>query len=167
MAERTLILDSRQIEQKIQRIAHQIHEHTFKEKEIVVVGVQFKGVEFARRLVEVLRNISALEIELYTIGFEKDKPLRDEVRFEGDVAHMKNKVVFLVDDVINSGRTLIYAAKFLLDASPKQLKTATLVDRIHRRFPIHADFVGLTLSTNLKEHVEVDLTSKEHGVYLE
>jgi pyrimidine operon attenuation protein / uracil phosphoribosyltransferase len=167
MADKTLILTDRQIDQKIQRIAHQIHELVFSEKEIFVVGVEKNGVEFASRLVKVLGDISEVKIHQYSIGIQKDKPSANEVRFEGDLSAMKNKTVFLVDDVLNSGRTLIYAMRYLLEAYPKQLKTAALVDRIHRRFPIRADFVGLTLSTNLKEHVEVVLTPGKESVYLE
>lgn len=167
MADKTIILTDRQIDQKIQRIAHQIHELVFSEKEIFVVGIEKNGVEFASRLTKVLNEISDVKIHQCALGIQKDKPSANEVRFDGDLSAMKNKTVFLVDDVLNSGRTLIYAVRYLLDAYPKQLKTATLVDRIHRRFPIRADFVGLTLSTNLKEHVDVDLTPGKEAAYLE
>lgn len=160
-----LILDSKQIAQKIARMAHHIYEIHYKEKNIIIVGVRDRGFEVARRIADQLRSISELEVELYSISLDKDKP-QNEVNFEGDVKNLKGNVVVLVDDVLNSGRTLIYAAKYLLDAYPRILATATLVDRIHRRFPIRADYVGLTLSTNLREHIAVELGKKD-AVYLE
>jgi pyrimidine operon attenuation protein/uracil phosphoribosyltransferase len=89
------------------------------------------------------------------------------MNFNGNLKDLKGKQVVLVDDVLNSGRTLMYASRYLLDAEVKQLSIATLIDRFHRRFPMRANFVGLTLSTNLKEHVTVDFTSKKESVHLE
>ncbi|MFT5247308.1 MAG: pyrimidine operon attenuation protein/uracil phosphoribosyltransferase, partial [Gammaproteobacteria bacterium] len=113
MADKTIILTDRQIDQKIQRIAHQIHELVFSEKEIFVVGIEKNGVEFANRLTRVLGEISNVKINQCAIGIQKDKPSANEVRFDGDLSAIKNKTVFLVDDVINSGRTLIYAVQYL------------------------------------------------------
>jgi pyrimidine operon attenuation protein/uracil phosphoribosyltransferase len=89
------------------------------------------------------------------------------VQFDGETGSLKNKNVILVDDVLNSGRTLIYAAQFILNEGPKALSTATLVDRVHRKFPIRADYVGMTLSTNLKEHVAVIKEKGKYCAYLE
>ena len=165
--ERTLILESKQIGQKLTRMAHEIHENNYLEKEIVLVGVVGRGLEVAERLFSALKTIAACEVNLYQIEINKDKPLSSDVKFNGDIKLLKGKSVILIDDVLNSGRTLIYAAKYLLDAEPRSLATATLVDRFHRRFPVRADYVGLTLSTNLKEHITVEMEKGKEAVYLE
>ncbi len=165
--EKTLILESKQISQKLTRMAHEIHENNYLEKEIVLVGVVGRGLEVAERLFSALKSIATCEVNLYQIEINKDKPLSSDVKFNGDIKLLKGKSVILIDDVLNSGRTLIYAAKYLLDAEPRSLATATLVDRFHRRFPVRADYVGLTLSTNLKEHITVEMEKGKEAVYLE
>lgn len=165
--ERTLILESRQIGQKLTRMAHEIHENNYLEKEIVLVGVVGRGLEVAERLFSALKSIATCDVHLHQIEINKDKPLSADMKFSGDIKLLKGKSVILIDDVLNSGRTLIYAAKYLLDAEPRSLATATLVDRFHRRFPVRADYVGLTLSTNLKEHITVEMEKGKEAVYLE
>lgn len=167
MRERSLILDSAQIAQKLMRMAHEIHENNYLEKELTLVGVVGRGSEVAVRLGKLLASISDLSIFVENIELDKEKPLNSEATYSGELKALKGKSVVLVDDVLNSGRTLIYAAKFLLDAEPKKLATAALVDRFHRKFPIHADYVGLTLSTNLKEHISVEMMKGKEAVYLE
>lgn len=148
-------------------MAHEIHENNYMEKELTLVGVVGRGSEVAARLGKLLSSISDLTVFVEKIELDKEKPLNSEVTFSGELKSLKGKSVVLVDDVLNSGRTLIYAAKFLLDAEPKKLATAALVDRFHRKFPIRADFVGLTLSTNLKEHISVEMMKGKEAVYLE
>ena len=120
----------------------------------------------AERLKELIDSISEINTTLYSIELHKDKPTTNPIVFSGDLAGLKNKAVIVVDDVLNSGRTLIHVVKFLLDYPLKSMKTVVLVDRFHRRFPVRADIVGLTLSTNMKEHVSVDF-SKPEAVYLQ
>ncbi len=166
--ESTLILDTKQVNQKLTRIAHHIYENHYKEKEIFLVGIAGRGDVIAKMIGNILRDISPINIHCLSIALNKDKPTKTSIELEGgELAAMKNKVVILVDDVLNSGRTLVYAMKFLLEAAPKNVAITTLVDRTHRRFPIHADYAGLTLSTNLKEHVRVELTPGKEAVYLD
>lgn len=165
--ERTLVLNSLQISQKITRMAYEIYERNYKSKELVLVGVKGKGSEIGERIALVLKSISPIQIISHEIELIKDNPLSSTPIFSGDVKKLKGKNIILVDDVLNSGRTLVYACQFLLNAEPAKLATATLIDRFHRRFPVHADFVGLTLSTNLKEHVTVEMPKGEEVVYLD
>jgi len=165
--EKSLILDARQIAQKLMRIAHEIHENNYKEKELILVGITGRGSEVAERLGKLLSSISDIPVSVQHIELNKEKPLSGDISYTGELRSLKGKSVILVDDVLNSGRTLIYAAKHLLDAEPKNLATATLVDRFHRKFPIRADYVGLTLSTNLKEHIAVEMDKGKESVYLE
>lgn len=163
---RTRILSSSEIEHKIRRIAHQINEEHYRERQLHLVGVMPQGFEVARRLHKELQKVSKAEILLYGLTMNKEKPWSTDMDFDGDLTAMKNKVVILIDDVLNSGKTLMYSSGFLMEANPKKMAVATLVDRIHRTFPIRADYVGLTLSTNLKEHVQVELDVKEEAAYL-
>jgi pyrimidine operon attenuation protein/uracil phosphoribosyltransferase len=98
---------------------------------------------------------------------DKVKPLARPIEFSGDLRKLKGKSVVIIDDVINSGKTLMYGAMHLLNAEPKSLTTACLVDRFHRTFPIRSDFAGLTLSTNLKEHIHVDYLRNKWSVSLQ
>jgi pyrimidine operon attenuation protein / uracil phosphoribosyltransferase len=162
----SIILNALQIDQKIVRMAHEIHENNYKEKEIILVGIVGRGLELAERLHTVLQKIAAMQVRLEKIELNKDQPLADDMKYSGQTSLLKNKSVVLIDDVLNSGRTLIFASKYLLVTEPRSLSIATLVDRYHRRFPIRADYVGLTLSTNLKEHVSVILDKGKEAVYL-
>ena len=153
---RTRILTAREIEQKLRRIAHQINEDHYKDKTLFLVGVRPQGYRVAERLAQELRAISNAEIALHSISLNKDKPWTEGMDFDGDFKAMKNKVIILVDDVLNSGETMIYGLKHFLNASLKKINTVVLVDRNHNRFPIKADYVGKRLSTSILEHVRVD-----------
>jgi pyrimidine operon attenuation protein/uracil phosphoribosyltransferase len=165
--ERTLILTAKQIHQKLTRMAHEMLENNYTEKTIVLVGVVGRGMQVAEALYKELKKITDIEVQLTSIELNKEKPLNSEMKFSGELKQLKGKSVILIDDVLNSGKTLIYATKHLLDTEPKALSTAALVDRFHRKFPIRADYVGLTLSTNLKEHIAVELDKGKEAVYLE
>ena len=162
--EKTLVLNKRQLAQKIDRLAWQIYEQNYKEKEIIIAGIANRGVLIAKRIAEKLAKISTLKLTLATIKLDKDNPY-NEIEVDINKKEYKDKVLILVDDVLNSGKTLMYGAKYFLSVPLKKLSTTVLVDRNHNRFPIKADFVGLSLSTTLKEHISVEL-EKNEGVYL-
>lgn len=159
---KTLILSATQVEQKIQRIAHQILEKNHEEKEIVLIGIANRGYLLAKKINTTLQNITEIQVTLHKLKLHKDKPLDNDVDFSADLEYLNNKSIILIDDVLNSGRTLIYATRYILEANIKYLTTVVLVDRKHRKFPIKANFVGLTLSTTLQEHISVDI--KENGM---
>ena len=162
--EKTLVLNKRQLAQKIDRLAWQIYEQNYKEKEIIIAGIANRGVLIAKRIAEKLTEISTVKLTLATIKLDKDNPY-NEIEVDISEKEYKDKVLILVDDVLNSGETLMYGAKYFLSVPLKKLSTIVLVDRNHNRFPIKADFVGLSLSTTLKEHISVEL-EKNEGVYL-
>lgn len=164
--ERTIILNKKQISQKITRIAHEIYENNFQEKSICVMGIHGDGYLLAERISKSLKKIADFDIEIFKIEMDKKKPLSSGLNVNIEPTDVKNKVVILIDDVLNSGKTLVYATKFLLDYNVKSIQTVCLVDRKHRKFPIRADFVGLTLSTTLQEHINVEL-GKNDVVFLE
>lgn len=164
---RTLILTSKQIEQKINRIAYQIYENNSDEKEIFIAGIADNGYLLAKRIADVFQKISKIKATLIEIKFDKENPFTTEVKLKLSDKELKNKVVILVDDVLNSGKTLIFGAKLFLNTPVKRLTTAVLVDRGHNRYPIKADVVGLSLSTTMQEHITVELNKKgKEAAYL-
>lgn len=161
-----IILTNRQVEQKIKRIAYQIYETNSNEKEIVIAGISSSGYLLAKKLETVLKNISDLNLITCEVIVDKKNPLnRIEVSAEPSV--YKNKSLVLVDDVLNSGTTLIYSIKHFLDVPLKRLKTAVLVDRDHKKYPVNADFKGISLSTSIKEHITVKFLDESITVFLE
>ena len=163
------ILDSKQIERKLERIARQILEDHYVESSLILIGIEGQGMEVARRLNKTLDSIGKLKVNLESISLHKDNPLDNPINCSLDTKEIKGKVVVIVDDVLNSGRTMIYAVKHILESEPKGVYTATLIDRIHRSFPVRADYCGLSLSTHVDQHITVDLNknSDKDSVYLE
>jgi pyrimidine operon attenuation protein / uracil phosphoribosyltransferase len=163
---KTLILTSDQIHQKINRIAYEIYENNYDEKEIILAGIVGNGYLLAERITKALRNISPLKITLIDVVIDKKNPVANKTQIKLTDADLTNKVIILVDDVLNSGKTLIFGAKPFLNCPIKRLTTVVLVDRGHNRYPIKADFVGLSLSTTLQEHITVEMTVGKEKAYL-
>lgn len=166
---RTLILDKKQIYQKSIRIAYQILEDNFEEKSLVLVGIADRGYVFAKRLQQILQHIAPDKtIALINVSISKTKRSL-EASTDVPIETAKNKVIILVDDVLNSGRTLAYGLGMFLNVPLKKIRTAVLIDRSHHQFPLFSDYYGLKLSTILKEHVEVELEEfdqKEDAAWL-
>lgn len=162
-----LILNKKQIDQKINRIAYQILEDNLDEKEVVLAGIWDRGYKLAVRLKKVLQEIAVINVTLLRVDLEKQNSKLVAKTDLGE-SEWKNKVVILVDDVLNSGKTLAYGLGVFLNTPHKKIRTVVLVDRSHKIFPIATDFVGLELSTILKEHVDVviDVEGEEDRVYL-
>jgi|TARA_B110000503_G_scaffold93005_1_gene140280 pyrimidine operon attenuation protein/uracil phosphoribosyltransferase len=151
---RKIILNTVQVNQKITRIAHQIIESNIDEKEVIIAGIEKNGYIIAIKLKEILTKISDLNITTCSVKINKNNPL-DEVVTSLSKEEYGNKSLVLVDDVLNSGATLIYAIKHFLDTEIKQFKTAVLVNRNHKKYPVKADFKGISLSTTTISHVKV------------
>src|ERR1700712_4947120 len=152
-----LILNSQQIQQKIDRIAYQILEDNFDEKEIVIAGMLPRGGFLAARLKKVLDEIAPFKSKLLTIDLDRfSTSLNAKIDFDLEICN--DKAVILVDDVLNSGKSLAYGFGVFLDVPLKRLRTVVLVDRNHKNFPINTDYSGIALSTIIKEHIEVVLS---------
>lgn len=164
-AERTLVLDHERVNRKLKRIAVQLHEENHAEKAIVLIGIAPRGARLAQRLKELIAADNGPRVDLVELSLDKSRPLEAPVQLGVDLDALKGRVVVLVDDVLMSGRTLMYAVAHLIRVPLKKLTTVVLVDRRHRSFPIRADIVGLTLSTTLQEHISVELGRKD-AVYL-
>lgn len=160
------ILNQLEIEQKINRLAHELLENCFEEKEIFIAGISGNGSLLAEKLKTILAQNTNQLIHVIDISVNKDEPWSKPITLSVAEDSLKNAYIILVDDVLNSGKTMQYALVKLLERPTKAIKTLALVDRSHRRYPIKADFVGLSLSTTLKERVEVDLSSNNAHAFL-
>lgn len=152
--ESSIILTNEQIENKTRRIAYQIYEVNFNEKEIFIAGITGNGFLFAKKIAAVLTKISDLNVVLCEVYIDKKNPL-NKITTSINSSDYKNKSLVLVDDVLNSGTTLIYGIKHFLEVPLKRFKTAVLINRNHKKYPVKADFKGISLSTSLKEHISV------------
>lgn len=162
---KTSILNATQIQQKVERMAWQLLEMHHTESELVLVGIATNGHELAKRMAAVLQRISQVEISLHRMDLNKKNLLDNAARILPG-KDLNGCCVVVVDDVLNTGGTMMYALKHFLDYRIKRLSTAVLVDRSHRNFPVKADVKGLVLSTTLLEHVDVVLDAADESVYL-
>jgi pyrimidine operon attenuation protein/uracil phosphoribosyltransferase len=160
------ILNHLDIQTKITRLAHEVLENSFEEPVLYIGGICGNGILIAERLKEIISAHSTQEIHVFEIVINKEEPWKDPVKLTLEESRLKNAYIVLVDDVLNSGKTMQYALMKFLEGPTKSIKTVALVDRTHRRYPIKADFVGLSLSTTLKERVEVELNSTSSRAFL-
>lgn len=163
---KSIILNNEEVQHKVKRIAYEIYESNINEKEVILAGIQKNGFILAEKLKDALVDISSIEVTLCAITMDKRNP-REGVQTSIPAEEYKNKSLVLVDDVLNSGTTLIYAAKLFLEVPLKRFKTAVLVNRNHKKYPIKADFKGISLSTSLQEHVSVEFIGESAIAYLE
>lgn len=159
------ILTNSQIKRKIKRISLQIIESNVEEKEVVLAGIEQNGFLLAKELNKVITELSNLNIKLCSLKIDKKNPLNN-ISTSLNSSEYKNKSIVVVDDVLNSGSTLMYAVKHFLDTELRQLKTAVLVDRNHKKYPIKADFKGVSLSTSIQNHVQVQFDKNSIEAFL-
>ena len=164
--EKNIILDHKDIQNRVRRIAYQIYESNVEEEELVIAGIEKGGFVLAKMIKKQLDAISDSKNYLCKVSIDKEEPL-NTIRTSIESKDYSHKSIVLVDDVLNSGSTLMYAVRHFLDVPLKQFKTAVLVNRNHKRFPIKADFKGISLSTSLKEHVNVNLEKSPYEAYLD
>lgn len=160
-----IILTEQQIQQITKRIAYQIYETFIDENEVVIAGIANSGYVFAQKITDEVEKISDLKVTLGRMEINKQDPLQ-EIRTNLQKQDYENKAVILVDDVMNSGATLIYGVKYFLDVPVKKFKTAVLIDRNHKKFPVKADFKGISLSTSSLEHIQVVFNEDEEYAFL-
>jgi len=150
----TTILTHAQIDHKIRRIALQILESNSSSDKIILAGIAQNGYIIAEKLKNAIADYSNVNTVLCKVSINK-KELHSPITLSITEEEYKNESVVLIDDVLNSGGTLIYGVKHFLNTPLKQLKTAVLINRNHKKYPIKADFKGLSLSTSIHEHIEV------------
>ncbi|WP_338409982.1 phosphoribosyltransferase family protein [uncultured Flavobacterium sp.] len=160
-----IILHKEEIQHKIKRIAYQIYETFVDEEEVVLAGISANGYLFAKKIAEELHKISPIKITMCEVFINKTNP-QEQIKTSIDKFEYSNKGLVLIDDVLNSGTTLIYGVKHFLEVPLNKFKTAVLVDRNHKKYPVKADFKGISLSTSLQEHIQVVLEKENMYVFL-
>lgn len=161
----TLVLNHKQIQQKIIRMAYEIYERNSSEEVLLFAGIKGMGSLLASALAKTLEEISPLKAKVIEIMLDKQDVNRGEVTLSQNI-DLTNKCVIIVDDVLNTGKTLMYALKPFLDAPIKKMEVAVLVNRSHKLFPVTPDYTGLELATTLSEHITVDLYKENQTVHL-
>ncbi len=160
-----LILDQERISYKLRRMAYEIWERNSDEKEIILIGVEKGGKILADNLSALLNEISPLKVHTTSVNINKKNPINHALDFE---MNLSGKTVVLCDDVVNSGKTIMYSLNAILSFDLKKVMVAVLVDRKHKSFPVASDIVGHTVATTIQDHIEVETKGKTiTAVYLE
>lgn len=165
MSTKTKIVDAAQVKKIIRRMAYQIYERNFEAKELVLAAITGQGIEVSKQLAEELGEISKIKVQMVEIFIDKENPTVKDTLVKPDIK-LNGKTIIMVDDVLNTGRTLVYSMMPFLEAKVKSVQVAVLVDRNHPSFPVNADYKGISLQTTLQEHVSVEIEKKKINVYL-
>lgn len=164
--EKTIILNDRQIAQRIRRIAYELYEANVNENQVVLAGIIGNGYILTQMIAKELESISPIKVILCEVKINKKNP-REKITTSISVSEYQNQSLVLIDDVLHTGTTLIYGVKHFLAVPLIQFKTVVLVDRNHKRYPIKADYKGISLSTSLNENVAVEFKDGEALALLE
>jgi len=161
------ILTAQVAEKKLRRMAYEILENNAGEQQLILAGIRESGSVIARAIEHQLREIAGdvLKTRLISISLDKKNPgtvtLSESLSFD-------DQVIIVIDDVANSGRTLLYAMKPFLEYHPRKIESLVLVERSHKAFPVQPDYTGLSLSTTLQEHIYVEVEGDQvRGAWLE
>ena len=154
---KNIILDSNDIVNKIRRISFEIIEKNIEEKDIYLIGILPNGKYLSEKIKFYIEDNSSLNVRLYLIDIDKKNLSVKSILPKEAIGEIKNKVIVLVDDVMNSASTFMYSIKEILNYQPKEIQIAGLIERYYKNFPISPNFKGLELSTSKSEHVKVEL----------
>jgi pyrimidine operon attenuation protein/uracil phosphoribosyltransferase len=165
VAAKNLILSKEVAEKKMQRIALEIAGQLYGEIEpLIIIGITGSGMVIAKKLFKLLETLLEIPVQLISCQLNKRNP---GVITYSEQIDFNNKNVLLADDVTNSGRTLLYALKPLLEFHPKRIQTMSLVERMHKSFPVKIDYIGLSVATTLQDHIQVEVKNEEVlGAYI-
>ena len=154
-----VILNSNQISRKIKRLSYELYENNLEEKKVILFGINSNGNILSNRVKKNLDNLFSVNIESYNLKIDVNNSTINKLDLERD--SLNGKVVIIVDDVLNSGKTIAYSINLILPFYPKKIEVAVLVDRSHKKFPILAKYSGVKLNTTINEHVKIDLKKNE------
>lgn len=158
------ILDEGTAARKLQRMAYEILENNHDEPGLILAGIRDSGSIIARNIQQLLQQIGGMQTAVIDISLDKKNP--GEITLSKTM-DFNNKVIVVVDDVANSGKTMLYAMKPFLAFLPKKIQTLALVERTHKQYPVNTDYVGISLATTLQEHIYVDVEgSTIKGAYM-
>lgn len=161
---KNIVLEQAIIQRKLRRMALQVAEQNADEEEIIIAGINGNGTVVAKTLIDELHKVSSIATSFVTIQINKREP--GEVQLQ-PLIELKGKVILLVDDVANTGKTMLFALKPFLHTTPKKIQTLVLVERSHKLFPVQTDYTGLSIATTLQEHITVETDGEKiTGAYL-
>lgn len=153
-----MILTSETAERKLRRMALEVTERNYEKKELILIGIKENGSIIARKIAQYMEDIFQGKIKIIDLLINKKQP--GEIQLS-ETMDFNKKVIVLIDDVANSGRTMLYALKPLLLQLPEKIQTLALVERTHKQFPVAVDYVGLSVSTTLQENIVVEIANEE------
>jgi pyrimidine operon attenuation protein/uracil phosphoribosyltransferase len=162
---KTMVLNHRQIQQKITRIAFEIYDRNASEKQLTFAGLTGMGYVFAELMVAKLKEIAPFELQLIKVELDKTNPKIEEVKLSVHDS-LKGESIILVDDVLNTGKTLAFAMVPFIELGVKKMEVLVLVNRSHKLFPVAPDYTGYELATTLSEHITVNLDPEASTVHL-
>jgi len=158
MKDKKYILSAEVAGKKLRRMALEVAEQNYTAKQLVLIGIKSNGIVIAKKISSYLKEVFKGEIVVLELSLDKKKPaaitLNEKMDFNG-------KTILLIDDVANSGRTMLYALKPLLEQFPEKIQTLALVERTHKTFPVYVDYTGLSVSTTTDEHIYVEVENGE------
>ncbi|HSB94724.1 MAG TPA: phosphoribosyltransferase family protein [Flavitalea sp.] len=161
---RKYILDENTVAKKLERMALEIIENNLEEQELILIGIRDHGSVIAKAIEGYLQKLSSIRTKLIHFSLDKKHPGKVEISEEIDFT---GKAIIIVDDVTNSGKTMLYALQPLLPFYPKEIQTLALVERSHKAFPVHTDYVGISLATTLQDHIYVEVDGdRVTGAYI-
>ena len=165
MSERKYILDKTASARKLHRMALELAEQLNGDlTPVIVLGIRNSGTVIAEQIAGLLKQYISNDVRTASISLDKNMP--KEVETSKSI-NLNGLHVVITDDVTNSGKTLLYALKPLLEFHPKTIQTLVLVERMHKLFPVKSDFVGLSVSTTLHDHIQVEVKNGEiEGAYI-
>lgn len=164
---KNLIINKESIQFKLKRLAYQILEDNYAEKEIELIGIEQSGESLAKHLKKEIQKIQKIKINIHLLNINKKNPISSPITISADVEKLEGKSIIIVDDVVNTGKTSFYAFKPLMEINAKSVKMAVLVDRRHKKYPVYSDYVGNKLTTTLQEYISVKFEEDVPvGVYL-
>ncbi|GAI21015.1 unnamed protein product [marine sediment metagenome] len=165
MVQKNYLLDTAQATYKIERLALEVAEHLQgDDASLIIIGIRNSGMVIADKISLLIQQYISVPVETINITLDKTKPVDIVLSKQLD---FNDKNILLVDDVANSGKTLLYALKPLLAFHPKRIQTLVLVERMHKLFPVKPDFVGLSVATTLQDNIIVEVEGDEiTGAYI-
>ncbi len=158
-----VLLNDSELQRKLQRMAVEVYEHNYAEKELVIIGIHSTGFKLAELLANEIASVWGGKIHLTGLRLNKKATQMPAITLENTPASWDGMPCILVDDVLNTGRTLYYAMSYFAPLAIKNLQVAVMIDRSHRTFPVASDFVGYQLSTTLSDHIEITIEEPFFG----
>ena len=158
MEQQKQIMNAEVANKKLRRMALQVVEQNYDEPQLILIGIKQSGLVIAEKISQYLKEVFSGHVLILELSMDKKNPLNISIEPAMD---LNDKTIILIDDVANSGRTMLYALKPLLNQLPKKIQTLALVERTHKSFPVDMDYVGFSVSTTLDEHILVEVADGE------